>query len=133
MIPRPPRSTLFPYTTLFRSPDKPPNLLRATLSDRSVAFTPITALSLNYSSNKFYYSQSFILTVTTKKDFTFFTKTKKRSPIGFKAGLKQGRSCFCKKQKLFFFYVSLKLFFNFFLQKEIFSEKKRFLHTTNGS
>src|SRR5205823_14145161 len=23
MIPRPPRSTLFPYTTLFRSPDRP--------------------------------------------------------------------------------------------------------------
>src|SRR5437899_4075243 len=25
MIPRPPRSTLFPYTTLFRSPERPAN------------------------------------------------------------------------------------------------------------
>src|SRR3712207_8676167 len=28
MIRRPPRSTLFPYTTLFRSPPRPPNLPR---------------------------------------------------------------------------------------------------------
>src|SRR6266487_5059174 len=28
MIRRPPRSTLFPYTTLFRSPDRPPSRLR---------------------------------------------------------------------------------------------------------
>src|SRR3712207_8346032 len=29
MIRRPPRSTLFPYTTLFRSEDQPPDLVRS--------------------------------------------------------------------------------------------------------
>src|SRR2546422_7949636 len=33
MIRRPPRSTLFPYTTLFRSPPQVPNLLKRKSSD----------------------------------------------------------------------------------------------------
>src|SRR2546429_6135664 len=32
MIRRPPRSTLFPYTTLFRSPSKPPLMIEACVS-----------------------------------------------------------------------------------------------------
>src|SRR2546429_1421782 len=34
MIRRPPRSTLFPYTTLFRSKDAPPALQNRVLADR---------------------------------------------------------------------------------------------------
>src|SRR2546430_10763638 len=34
MIRRPPKSTLFPYTTLFRSGESPPRLPRAVLRDR---------------------------------------------------------------------------------------------------
>src|SRR2546429_5748302 len=36
MIRRPPRSTLFPYTTLFRSPDQPPGGVRNDRPDRRV-------------------------------------------------------------------------------------------------
>src|SRR3712207_9186913 len=41
MIPRPPRSTLFPYTTLFRSPDPadPHHLVRADLTWLASALT----------------------------------------------------------------------------------------------
>src|SRR3712207_7382651 len=44
MIRRPPRSTLFPYTTLFRSPFAPPFRLARSLfpEARTVAFAPLT-------------------------------------------------------------------------------------------
>src|SRR5439155_17018382 len=37
MIRRPPRSTLFPYTTLFRSPDATPPLIEGALAPQQVA------------------------------------------------------------------------------------------------
>src|SRR2546426_6873820 len=40
MIRRPPRSTLFPYTTLFRSPETQPSLRRV-LTEGKPAITPI--------------------------------------------------------------------------------------------
>src|SRR2546427_2904789 len=51
MIRRPPRSTLFPYTTLFRSPNRglesarPPDLRKFRPSDQATVFVP-GALSL---------------------------------------------------------------------------------------
>src|SRR5258705_7237653 len=37
MIRRPPRSTLFPYTTLFRSPDQPLTAYRSPLTERAAS------------------------------------------------------------------------------------------------
>src|SRR3712207_6816573 len=42
MIRRPPRSTLFPYTTLFRSPDKEPAVRLRTLEDAGRSAVPFT-------------------------------------------------------------------------------------------
>src|SRR3989441_644246 len=43
MIRRPPRSTLFPYTTLFRSPDRDPTSVTLEGSDDGINFTLITS------------------------------------------------------------------------------------------
>src|SRR2546421_8875669 len=48
MIRRPPRSTLFPYTTLFRSPG-PGRRARATLRCRNVSGAPKPAISAMWS------------------------------------------------------------------------------------
>src|SRR2546429_9885446 len=50
MIRRPPRSTLFPYTTLFRSVPMPPERIRA-LREREHLSQPVFALYLNVSKN----------------------------------------------------------------------------------
>ena len=43
MIRRPPRSTLFPYTTLFRSPEQIAGLLAG---DKSLSRVPVTATEI---------------------------------------------------------------------------------------
>src|SRR2546427_13123983 len=45
MIRRPPRSTLFPYTTLFRSPFKPPATIAAYLRELRAAGRPLAVLA----------------------------------------------------------------------------------------
>src|SRR3989454_10375484 len=48
MIRRPPRSTLFPYTTLFRSPGAPSNGVRFILYALDLAGQPIAAQPIGY-------------------------------------------------------------------------------------
>src|SRR5258708_17858089 len=52
MIRRPPRSTLFPYTTLFRSPDvtscRPPNVPRLYVAARSFVFSSAPCGTLGF-------------------------------------------------------------------------------------
>src|SRR5689334_23536048 len=48
MIRRPPRSTLFPYTTLFRSKKPPPNNLDMAPPARAEAIPPAIAPNINH-------------------------------------------------------------------------------------